>query len=124
MRYTKQAALDIARRISLEAQRDELRVQLEVMTRERDEARAAMHRREAEVVSARNERDGLASRLDAVTDNAYDLVRERNRAHNDLCLARESEARMRAALRKYGRHESMCDVGNTCDCGLDRILGS
>lgn len=103
-RYTKQAALDIARRISLEAQRDELRVQLEAMTRERDEARAAMHRREAEVVSARN---------------------ERNMSHNDLCLAREAEARMRAALRKYGRHESMCDVGNTgCDCGLDRILGS
>ena len=87
MSDTERAALDIAREISLEGQRDDLRAQLEAVTRERDEARAFAA-----------DREGLALELEAARETIQHGIELRKQVERERDVARESEARMRAAL--------------------------
>lgn len=122
MSDTERAALDIAREISLEGQRDDLRAQLEAVTRERNkahndlclaregEARLTRERDEAYAFAA--DREGLALELEAARETIQHGIELRKQVERERDAARESEARMRVALEGLLREEWMTYEGN------------
>jgi len=86
----------------------------------------------ARALEAEKEREGMRERArhaeaqrDEAVSLAHESLEESVRAKRSAHFAEARVEALEGALRKYGRHQSQCDVGNTgCDCGLSDALST